>query len=247
MSKFYSILFISLISQFIFAQELEFKSGDKQTILLELYTSEGCSSCPPADRWLSQLKNKTQLWQDIVPLAFHVDYWDDLGWDDEYAQSDFSKRQRNHRYYGNISSVYTPGVVKNGKEFRHWYYGFNLGDSRPVVGALSTKLKDGQLTIDFDNLTKQKSLVLNVALLGVDIVSDVDAGENEGRTLAHDFVVLNHRTYPQSPLQNNPKWIVPLPTSHIKSPRYALAVWISKTSNQQPVQASGAWLAKVKK
>ena len=82
MSKrvFASIIFsILCFSQILHAQEIEYKSGKQKVALIELYTSQGCSSCPPAYEWLAQLKNKPGLWDEFVPVAFHVDYWDFLG------------------------------------------------------------------------------------------------------------------------------------------------------------------------
>src|SRR5579859_7181132 len=73
---------------------LVFESRTQQTALLELYTSEGCSSCPPAEAWLSRLKGSPVLWKDFVPVAFHVDYWDYLGWRDKLGARQFSERQR---------------------------------------------------------------------------------------------------------------------------------------------------------
>jgi hypothetical protein len=87
-------------------------SGPARASLLELYTSEGCSSCPPADRWLSQMPPR----RDVVPLAFHVDYWDRLGWKDRFAQAAFSQRQR-ARNRG-AGWVYTPQVMLDGAERR---------------------------------------------------------------------------------------------------------------------------------
>jgi len=72
----------------VFAETaVTFTSPSQQTTLLELYTSEGCSSCPPADQWLSTLKNNPRLWKEIIPVAFHVDYWNDLGWKDEFSRA----------------------------------------------------------------------------------------------------------------------------------------------------------------
>jgi hypothetical protein len=73
-----------------------FQSGPARVGLLELYTSEGCSSCPPAESWLSGLAGNDALWKDVVPVAFHVDYWDYLGWRDVFASSAFSERQRDY-------------------------------------------------------------------------------------------------------------------------------------------------------
>ena len=64
------------------SEPLVFESGEARTMLVELFTSEGCSSCPPADAWISQLKESPDLWKKIVPVAFHVDYWNNLGWRD---------------------------------------------------------------------------------------------------------------------------------------------------------------------
>src|ERR1043166_1377606 len=76
------------------AGELSFQSSEQRTPLIELYTSEGCSSCPPAEAWLSKLKTEAGLWKDFVPVAFHVDYWDHLGWRDRFASAVFTERQR---------------------------------------------------------------------------------------------------------------------------------------------------------
>src|SRR5258708_3115069 len=99
---------------------ITFQSSREQTALIELYTSEGCSSCPPAENWLSRLKESPGLWKDFVPLAFHVDYWDYLGWRDPWASKSFSDRQRNYAKQWRSDSIYTPGFVLNGKEWRDW-------------------------------------------------------------------------------------------------------------------------------
>src|SRR5262245_2566606 len=99
---------------------LTFRSDEKQTTLLELYTSEGCSSCPSAESWLGRLKTDQTLWKAVVPVAFHVDYWDYLGWRDPWAAKSFSERQRSYAAAWSAASVYTPGFVLNGKEWRAW-------------------------------------------------------------------------------------------------------------------------------
>src|SRR5271165_2157908 len=95
---------------------LTFQSIGKQTALIELYTSEGCSSCPPAETWMSRLKESSGLWKDFVPLAFHVDYWDYLGWRDPWGKRVFSDRQQAYAQSWRSDSVYTPGFVLNGRE-----------------------------------------------------------------------------------------------------------------------------------
>src|SRR5690349_19034423 len=121
------------------AESVVFQSSENQVALLELFTSEGCSSCPPAEKWLSSLKQSTALWTEFVPVAFHVDYWDYLGWRDPWAAKDFSDRQRNYAESWRSDSIYTPGFVLNGKEWRDW--------SRLTDGPRSDGTKVGILKI----------------------------------------------------------------------------------------------------
>ena len=99
--------------------------------LLELYTSEGCDSCPPADRWVSELPHRGLDASRVVVLAFHVDYWDRLGWVDRFGQQRFSERQRLLNSRNGARVVYTPQLVLNGKDYR-----------RGSVEAFSTRLAD---------------------------------------------------------------------------------------------------------
>ena len=94
----------------------EARSGARVPAVVELYTSEGCSSCPPADRWLSTLK----AGPEVIPLAFHVDYWDQLGWPDRLAQPAFSARQRDWQAVQHTRFVYTPQTILNGEDWRGW-------------------------------------------------------------------------------------------------------------------------------
>ena len=100
------------------AASLSVKSPATQVDLIELYTSEGCSSCPPADRWVSSLQNEPGLWRDFIPVAFHVDYWDYIGWPDRFASPAFTARQYVYAQQQSMRTVYTPGFFNNGKEWR---------------------------------------------------------------------------------------------------------------------------------
>jgi len=95
------------------------QSGAGTTALVELYTSEGCSSCPPADRWLASLGQRYTP-GSVVPLALHVDYWDYIGWKDPYARREFSLRQRKLSQLQRMALVYTPQVVLQGRDWRLW-------------------------------------------------------------------------------------------------------------------------------
>src|SRR5689334_522273 len=102
-------------------QPTTFESGETRNVLIELFTSEGCSSCPAAEKWLGALKSNQDLWRKIVPVAFHVDYWDRLGWRDRFAKPEFTARQQRYAAAWGGDAVYTPGFVINGKEWRSWF------------------------------------------------------------------------------------------------------------------------------
>src|SRR5262245_36872571 len=102
------------------AQQCAAKSPAHTTALVELYTSEGCDSCPPADRWLSSLGGKGYTADRVVPIALHVDYWDYIGWKDPYARAAHSARQRKMASLARAAAIYTPQVLVQGKDFRDW-------------------------------------------------------------------------------------------------------------------------------
>jgi hypothetical protein len=107
-----AISMIWLAAGYVFGSEpVTFESGDMQTTLIELFTSEGCSSCPSADAWMSRLKTNPDLWKNIVPAVFHVDYWDGLGWRDRFAKPEFTARQRQYVATWRGDSVYTEVAV----------------------------------------------------------------------------------------------------------------------------------------
>jgi len=120
-----------------------FESGETQNTLIELFTSEGCSTCPAAEKWLSGLKSNQDLWKKIIPVAFHVDYWDRLGWRDRFAKPEFTARQQRSAAAWGGDSVYTPGFVVNGREWRDWFGGSAIPKSSTRVGVLRISLGDG--------------------------------------------------------------------------------------------------------
>src|SRR5882762_404748 len=101
------------------AGEQHFSSGPARCSLIELYTSEGCSSCPPAERWLDALREDTGLWRDFVPVEFHVNYWDRLGWPDRFATHEFTQREYAYASAWGSGSVYTPCFVRDGAEWHN--------------------------------------------------------------------------------------------------------------------------------
>ncbi|MEM9532172.1 MAG: DUF1223 domain-containing protein [Pseudomonadota bacterium] len=225
------------------AQPLELDSGPYQVHLLELYTSEGCSSCPPADRFLREFTDSRDLWERVVPLALHVDYWDYLGWKDPFADPWHTQRQRQYRVEGLARSVYTPGWFLNGEEWR----GFFLRQDPPLKNIPAPRLtalvdrRQIEARIETENL---KQPVLTVARLGFGLQTQVPRGENRGRLLEHDFVLMASEQVAMVPTDGGYTASLILPLSARPSQREAVAIWVTD-GNQQPIQATGGWLPAV--
>lgn len=184
------------------AGECAAKSGERRVALLELYTSEGCNSCPPADKWVSKLPSKGLTSDRIVPLAFHVDYWNYLGWRDAFSQTKFTERQRQTAQINRSGFIYTPQLVLNGRDYRR---GFLWDDTSGNIKEINQQkpLADISLTLSMpttDQLHVSGGIVISgaverqdalvyIALYENNLSNDVRAGENNGRTLHHDFVV----------------------------------------------------------
>ena len=178
-----------------FAAECSAKSGTATVPLLELYTSEGCSSCPPADKWLSSIKT-----DKVTPLAFHVDYWDYIGWKDKFSKAEYSDRQRKIAAFGGAGFVYTPQFVMSGRDFKGWDNSrLNESVEKNVKLASRANLsldatqENGKITLKTSaqttNPADAKNVDVFVAVYENKLVSKVNAGENSGRELKHDYVV----------------------------------------------------------
>jgi hypothetical protein len=162
----------------------EVKSGEKITPVLELYTSEGCSSCPPADQWLSTLKG-----QPVVAQAFHVGYWDYIGWVDRFATPANTTRQREIANLNRLRSIYTPQFVRNGQDWRD--YTRVLDSNTPAKANIVMQRTQGadsfKATVTPVSGVESWSAYWTVTEHGHS--SRVKAGENSGEFLKHDFVV----------------------------------------------------------
>jgi hypothetical protein len=176
----------------------EAKSGIATAALFELYTSEGCNTCPPADDWLANLTRRGFGLDRVVPLAFHVDYWDRLGWRDRFSQKQFTNRQHEFARLSSARSVYTPEIVLNGREYRHWRFAnFSSEIARindaPARADIHLRLDPSAkiFTVTGTASLKQGSAPagLYLALYENNLSSNVTAGENRGRILHHEFVV----------------------------------------------------------
>ncbi len=232
-----------LLPALLSAANSSFESSSKQIALLELYTSEGCSSCPPADRWLSSLREKNGLWRDFIPIALHVDYWDYIGWKDRFASPEYSARQRQYAREQSLKTVYTPGFVYNGREWRHWFSKRFPSPKGKTPGVLKIQMNEEYASVQFipTHFTREK-LKVNLALLGFGLETDIKAGENSGKKLPHNFVVL---ALDHTDLESGNEFYrarLPIPGSSIKSKRYGIVAWINSAKNQTPIQAVGGWL-----
>lgn len=165
--------------------------------LLELYTSEGCNSCPPADRWLSGIAARGAGADQVVPLALHVDYWDRLGWPDRFANPRFTDRQTELSRRAGSRFIYTPGVFLNLRAFRDWdssrfEEAVHALNARPARADIRLELvpDSGSVAVAADfRLRTPLAGEAYVALYENRLRTEVKAGENRGTTLGHDYVV----------------------------------------------------------
>jgi len=177
------------------------ESSAGTSVLVELYTSEGCDSCPPADRWLSSLGARGYAPGRVVPVALHVDYWDYIGWKDPYAKREFSARQRKLAQLKRARIVYTPQVLLQGRDFRQWRTRAFEDEvvrinSQPAKARIALRLDamraeafEVEASAELLDRTQAEDAALYLAAYENKLVSQVVAGENRGKTLAHDYVV----------------------------------------------------------
>ncbi len=177
------------------------RSDARAPAVIELYTSEGCSSCPPADRWASGLKGR----RDVLVLGFHVNYWDKLGWPDRFADRAYTERQRAFQRATGAAYVYTPQVILNGRDWRGWS---NAGIEALAPSGISVTLgREGANVIATvaaapdarspstagSQLAGYAQLAGYWAVLEDGHRSRVKSGENAGETLLHDHVVTRYQ------------------------------------------------------
>ena len=178
------------------------ESGARRVALLELYTSEGCDSCPPADRWVSALLARGLDPERVVTLGFHVDYWNYLGWNDPFAKAEYSIRQRAASQRNKARVVYTPQLLLNGADYRRGIFKDDIADrvntinqDRPAA-RISLKLMPGptgewsvQGAVAVTDATRKNGTQAFLALYENNLANAISSGENRGKELHHDFVV----------------------------------------------------------
>jgi hypothetical protein len=209
------------------------RSGEQAATVVELYTSQGCNSCPPADRWLASLKGQPQ----VIALAFHVDYWDRLGWKDPFGHPQYTARQAQLAAASGAKFSYTPQVLVNGRDWRRW-------------PQLPTSPGPAAAQVRLDRLSTHKVLAtveasaqapaqlgLWWAVVSEGQVTQVLAGENKGALLRNEFVV---RHYAQAAAFNataGTKLALELPPAFVKQPGQTWVAVVTDARNGWPVQA----------
>ena len=203
-SKFLSATLLLSVSAYgiAYAASCENRSAASRTQLIELYTSEGCSSCPPADKWLRGLVPKILSASEVVPLAFHVDYWDRLGWRDRFADPAYTARQYAYSKVSGSSFVFTPQVILAGRNYQAWS---NNSRFQQDVRKALTGMPDADIILSQEAMSAGKvgfevlaqlrrdvdvsDVYIYAALFQSGLVSEVGRGENSGSRLQHNYVV----------------------------------------------------------
>ncbi|MGM9478984.1 DUF1223 domain-containing protein [Pedobacter sp. GSP4] len=174
--------------------------------VLELFTSEGCSSCPPADALFAEIEKESQN-KPVYLLAYHVDYWDRLGWKDSFSSAKFSSRQHQYADWLNLKTIYTPQIVVNGsKEFVGSEENILRNNIQTALSKPSTrnlavstsKSGNGKLTLNYNTDQPTDGYSLAVALVIEQASNRVLKGENKGKTLSHVQIVNQFETFPLS-------------------------------------------------
>lgn len=185
------LLFLTIVLIPFKSYALEWESGSDKTNLIELYTSESCSSCPRAERWLNKIKDDPSLYQSIVPVEYHVDYWNYLNWEDKFSDNKYTSRQRQFAQKRK-TSVFTPQILQNGS-LDLKYPASYPAKSKEKAPNLKIKLnqKSGKVVLE---VNRTDSLLCEAVVTQGGFITKVKSGENSGKTLKHEFVVKELQT-----------------------------------------------------
>lgn len=215
---------------------------DKGFAVVELFTSEGCSSCPPADDAVGRLEGQAK---NIYVLSFHVDYWNYLGWKDKYSNPAYSGRQQQYGSIFHIENIYTPQIIVNGKT---QFVGSNETQLKESISASVADLPGNNIEIKVSQADNHKipvsitsngdaKLKLNVALVQNFAKDFIQRGENKGKTLSHFFIV---RDFQVSPTQNGAKiYYLNLPDD-LKSADCSVVAFLQNPADGHITAATGS-------
>ena len=249
LSLVFFIFSISVVVQVNATPRTYSSKGQKKAALIELYTSEGCSSCPPAEKYIYSWKTnnkKKSLFKTVFPLVFHVNYWDYLGWKDRLANKKHTKRQRVLASLNGSGTIYTPGLYKNARKWKTW-------SKRLVIDKVSLDPMFGRLEVVVERRAKNKSihmkyyseqnsiLEFHTALLGFDVSTKVSAGERAGEILQHQFSVISYDKVKVKSIagKSSAKFKLKSSVEGVKS--WAFVAWVT-SEKQSPLQIVGGYL-----
>ncbi|PSL34208.1 DUF1223 domain-containing protein [Dyadobacter jiangsuensis] len=178
-------------------------TANKGFAVVELFTSEGCSSCPPADKLLAKIQEEN-AGKPVYLLAFHVDYWNHQGWRDVFSEKDFTKRQYQYASWLNLETVYTPQAIVNGKheligsqeETLKRALNIELNTAAPAQLNAEAQMEAGKLKLSYQTTNAGRNTVLQVALVQKVAHTMVKRGENAGRLLPHVQIVRRIQSFP---------------------------------------------------
>ncbi|MEO8770822.1 MAG: DUF1223 domain-containing protein [Ferruginibacter sp.] len=206
--------------------------------LIELFTSEGCSSCPPADELVNKLSKEKK--DNVYILAYHVDYWNRLGWKDKFSKAAYSKRQQDYSELLNLNGPYTPQIVVNGKEEfvgsdkTSLYAAINKttaeNNDNSIYIYINATVKNNEISVSY-KASKVDNASINFALVELANSSQVKSGENEGRFLQHTNIVTDLKSLPASGNENEISFSKPADKSFIAS-NYKLVAFLQKKSGE---------------
>ena len=210
--------------------------------VVELFTSEGCSSCPPADEAVGRLDGGKK---NLFVLSFHVDYWNNLGWKDNYSDPAYSGRQKEYGTYFHLDNIYTPQIVVNGKTE---FVGSNETQLKETIQASLAETPTTEISLKVLQETNHKipvtfisdgnaGLKLNLALVQNFAKDFVQRGENKGRTLSHFFIVRDFKVLPNQKGSNTFYLDVP---ADLSSSQCSVVAYLQNTNNGHIVAATGS-------
>lgn len=193
------ILLSLIVSSIMGFTDSKNNSSFTPVAVIELFTSQGCSSCPSADRLLSKtLAEARKNRQAVIALSFHVDYWNRLGWKDAFSEKEYSERQSNYANTFNLNSVYTPQAIVNGtKEF----VGSNELQLKAAIGlflkdnpdaqfkSISAEVQNNSPKVKFMLEGNYNDCIVNIALISLNETTPVKRGENAGEVLTSENIV----------------------------------------------------------
>lgn len=238
-----SSLFITTFSLFSHPE-----NSENNFAVVELFTSEGCSSCPPADKVLSGLISEARDKNlNIYGLSFHVDYWDYIGWKDPYSDNKYSRRQRQYAQAFKTDRIYTPQMIVNGqKEFigssqskAQTSIRDALAKPASVKISLQSKLENQKLQIDYSVAGLPTNAMVHLALVESGLAQDIKSGENRGRVLKHDNVVRDFQTF------QTKKGQATFHLSEVENDNTGVIIYVQDQNSMKILGAKGIYLSEL--